>query len=174
MAGLLFLCLALLSCPAPFSLLFAILFHEGAHIASAALLGFKSPSLYLTAAGVRLSYCNTKRLVPSLFVLLSGCIAGGCAALLPFLPKYFRLYCAGLSAINLLPVSCLDGGGILLLALESVMLPDRAYKIARAASVSCVLLLWAASTAVQLKAGANLTLLAVSTYLTVNALGEGK
>ena len=172
MAGILFLCLALLSSPAPFSLLFAIILHESAHIIAARLLGFCPASLTLTAGGIKLSFHKERGLFPSLAVLFAGCLAGALFSLLPFLPLYFRLYSAGLSTVNLLPISCLDGGGILLLLLERFMLPDRAYRIARGVSVAFVLMLWAISCAVQLKAGANLSLLAVSLYLTITALGE--
>ena len=172
MAGILFLCLALLSAPEPFSLLFAIIIHELSHIIAAKLFGFASSSLTLNAGGMKLAFCCQKSFWSSLTVLISGCLVGALFSLLPFLPLYFRLYCAGLSIVNLLPISCLDGGGILLLILERFMLPDSAFRIARVVSVIFVLLLWAISCAVQLKAGANLSLLAVSLYLTITALGE--
>lgn len=170
MAGLLFLVLTLLSATEPFSLLFALILHEGAHITAAALLGFRLPAFNLTAAGMRLSYCNTKGLFQNLSVLLAGCLAGALAALLPFLPAHFRLYSAGLTILNLLPISCLDGGEILLLLLEAFMLPDRAHRAATAVSTATVLVLWMISLAVQLKAGVNLSLLAASLYLTVTTL----
>ena len=172
MAGILFLCLALLSAPEPFCLLFAIILHESAHILAARIFGLGTSSLALTAGGMRLSFQRKKGLFPSLAVLFAGCLMGALFSLLPFLPLYFRMYSAGLSTVNLLPISCLDGGGILLLLLERFMLPDRAYRIARGVSVAFVLILWAISCAVQLKAGANISLLAVSLYLTVTALGE--
>ena len=172
MAGILFLCLALLSVPQPFSLLLAITLHESAHILAARIFGFGSSSLALTAGGMRLSFYKEKGLFPSLAVLFAGCFVGAVFSLLPFLPLYFRLYSAGLSIVNLLPVSCLDGGGILLLILECLMLPDRAYRISRGISIAFVLAIWAISCTVQLKAGANLSLLAVSLYLTITALGE--
>ena len=174
MAGILFLCLALLSAPEPFCLLFAIILHELSHIIAARIFGFRSSSLTLNAGGMRLSFFRERGFWPSLIVLSAGCIVGALASLFPFLPLYFRLYCAGLSIINLLPVSCLDGGGILLLILERFLLPDTSYKIARGVSIAFVLILWAISCAVQLKIGANLSLLAVSLYLTVTALGEKK
>ncbi|MBE6587142.1 MAG: hypothetical protein E7647_01860 [Ruminococcaceae bacterium] len=174
MAGILFFALALLSAPAPFSLLFAVAVHEGGHILAARLLGFGIPTVSFQAMGMRLRFSGTARLLPALAVSLSGCIAGAAFALIPFLPPYFRLYCAGLSLLNLLPVSCLDGGGALLSVLESIMLPDRAFRIAKTASAVTVLLLCCVSCAVQLKIGANLTLLAVSVYLTVSTLAEGQ
>lgn len=172
MAGLLFLSLALLSAPHPFSLLFALVLHEGTHIISAALLGFNTPRFSLTGAGARLSYCSERGLFPSLFVSLSGCLFGLLASLIPFLPLHLRQYSIGLSVLNLLPISCLDGGVALLLILEAFMLPDRAYRISAAVSGGTVLFLWVLSTAVQLKAGANLSLLSVSLYLTVTTLTE--
>ena len=174
MAGILFLVLAVLSCPYPISLLSAIVLHEAGHLAAAFLLGWGMPSVNFGAAGIRLCYRGAHKTLPSVAVSLAGSLAGVLSSLIPILPEQFRLYSLGFAFLNLLPILRLDGGGALLAVLEAIMLPDRAYRTARTVSAATVLLLWALSVAVQLKAGTNLTLLAVSVYLTVSALTEGR
>ena len=91
-------------------------------------------------------------------------------AFIPCFPKEFRLFSLGLSIMNLFPVSVLDGGEILTVILERFLLPDNAFRVIRVTSVTAVICLWVLSSAVQLKAGINLSLLAVSVYLTVSVL----
>ncbi|MBQ2730088.1 MAG: hypothetical protein IJF69_04880 [Clostridia bacterium] len=174
MAGLLFFVLMLISCPHPVSMLFALAVHEGGHIITALLLGWGPPKVSMGTTGIRLSYFGIKKPFSSLAVSLSGCFFGALISLFPFLPTAFRLYSAGFAAMNLLPVSRLDGGNALLSLLETGLLPDTSYKVARIASVSAVLAFWVLSIAVQLKSGVNVSLLCVSVYLTVSVLTEGK
>lgn len=170
MAGILFLAVMLLSCPAPFSLICAVAAHEAGHILCAALLGLPKPRLCFKTAGVRLSYTGTHSPAKNLAVVLAGSFFGTLLALIPLFPRQFRLYSLGLAAMNLLPVSCLDGGGALLCTLEHFFLPDRAYRTAKTVSDITVILFCAFCIAVQLKTGANVSLMAVSVYFTVTAL----
>lgn len=172
MAGILFLILAVISCPRPFSFLAALAVHEGGHLLSAVLLGLGRPSLSLSATGIRLLYPRRGGLIPSLVLCLSGSFFGLLAAAIPFFSEDFRILSTGLSLINIIPLSCLDGGGALLLVLESFMLPDRAYKVSRVVSLTVAILLFCICAAVQLKAGPNITLLAVTVYITVSVLCE--
>lgn len=173
MAGLLFITLAILSSSHPHWLASAIVFHEAGHFFTALSLGWGFPRFQLNGMGMRLTYGSFYPTAQTLSVLLSGCAAGLICALIPLFPKEFRLFSLGLSAVNLLPVSTLDGGEILSVILEHFFLPHKAYGIARAISVFTVICLWVLCCAVQLKAGINLTLLAVSVYLTVSVLKDG-
>lgn len=172
MAGILFFALALLACPYPLALLLALSIHEGAHIIAALLLQKELPRITFSLTGARLSYCPCQNTAKALAISLSGSFFGILIALLFWKYKAFALCSLGLSLVNLLPVSCLDGGGALQIILERIFLPDKAYLISRIASVSAVILFWGISVVIQLKAGGNITLLAVSVYLTVYVLCE--
>ncbi len=172
MGGILFITLAVISTSHPFWLTLAILLHEAGHFFTALLLGWGIPRFQINGMGIRLTYGAFHPTAHTLAVLISGCAVGLITALIPQFPKELRLFSLSLSAVNLLPVSSLDGGGILLAVLEHFFLPDKAYKITRALSVITVICLWVLCCAVQLKAGINLTLLAVSVYLTVSVLAD--
>ena len=174
MAGLLFFVAAIASCPHPAALLLALSAHECGHMATAALLGFGPPRVSLSPAGIRISYFGTAGVLPSLAVSLSGCLFGALLSLVSVLPADFRLYSGGLAALNLLPVSCLDGGGALLTVLEAFLLPHTAYRVARAVSAVFTVLFFALAAAVQLKAGVNVSLLCVCVYLTVLLPTDGR
>ncbi|MDD6095689.1 MAG: hypothetical protein PUC29_08110, partial [Clostridia bacterium] len=78
----------------------------------------------------------------------------------------------GLALINLLPVSCLDGGGMLY-CLSCMIFPfERAVSVCRIVSSAAVTALVLFNILIQLKAGFNITLMAVTVYTAVTVLGE--
>lgn len=172
MAGILFFALALLACPYPLALILALSLHEGAHLMAALILQKELPLITFSLTGARLSYRPCQNTFSALTVSLSGSFFGMIFAFLLWRYKAFSLCSMGLSLVNLLPVSCLDGGGALQIILDRFCLPRKAYLISRIASVLAVILFWALSVAVQLKAGGNISLLCVSVYLTVYVLCE--
>lgn len=174
MESVLFLALCLLFCPAPFSLLCAAALHELGHLAAAAALGWERPAIRTAPFGLRLHYPAHHPPAEAILVALSGSILGAAAAMLPFLPSAFRLCSIGFSAINLLPVQSLDGGGALLSALELFSLPDRAQRTARRVSLITVLLIWAAVIGAEMKLSANLPALLATVYLTAVSLFNKK
>ena len=98
-------------------------------------------------------------------VHLGGSAAGMLAALLVVLVlgDVGHSFCGistVLSAINLLPIKGFDGGGVLFCILSAILLPDTAERISRAVSRVFLLLLWAAVLWIELRVGANLSLLA--------------
>ncbi|MBQ4066356.1 MAG: hypothetical protein IJD22_01805 [Clostridia bacterium] len=172
MGAIAFLMLAVICCPYPVEMLLAVSLHEAGHVLSSLILCKRLPTLSLSGAGLRLCCHGPHTTAAAIAISLSGSAFGIAAAILPILPKGFRLASLGLSLMNLLPISGLDGGGALLIFLETLMLPDRAFRISRAVSAFAVLLFWVFAVAVQLKALPNLTLLAVSTYLTLSSLTD--
>lgn len=170
MAGLLFLTLAILSSSHPHWLILAIIFHEAGHFLTAKALRWEHPRFQMNGIGIKLLYGSFHSTNQTLLVLFSGCVLGLICAVIPLFPKEFRLFSLGLSSVNLLPISVLDGGEILSVILEYFFPPHKAYRITRVISILTVICLWVLCCAVQLKAGINLTLLAVSVYLTVSVL----
>lgn len=172
MSGMFFLFFALLSAKAPLSLLCAVLVHEGGHLLCAYLLGCKMPSFRFSPGGMKLVFSGQTGGFPTIALCLSGSFLGAVFGLVGAFGESFRLYSLGLSCVNLLPITSLDGGGALLALLEVFMLPDRAYSIARKISLFFTLALCFFSLGIQLKLGANPTLLAVCVYITVSSLSK--
>ncbi|MBS5725621.1 MAG: hypothetical protein KHW59_07575 [Clostridiales bacterium] len=183
MAGILFFTAALVMCPAPGLLLLAVLLHEGGHLLCALFFGWQLPSVRLGPAGIALRYTGIHPSWQEILVCLAGPLANFAAAAFCCWSMHFAFgegrvllcrtllfYCMGLGTVNLLPIQGLDGGGILDGLCTQLFLPDRAYRICRAGSVLSVLLLWAVNLYIQMKIGFNLSLFAVSLYLTVTVL----
>ena len=172
MAGLIFIVLALLMSKAPGELAAAFALHEAGHMLAAALCGAARPSFRLVWGGFVLSYPGIRGTPRRLIVSLSGCAVS--VALWALLPRgsIIGLYSLGLAAVNLLPVTGLDGGEAFFAVCDAVLSPAAAYRTARAVSVVAALALFAFNCAVQLKYGMNFTLLALTLYLTVSIIGS--
>ena len=183
MAGILFFAAALFMCPAPGLLLLAVLLHESGHLLCALFLNWKRPTVHLSPAGIALCYAGVHPPWQEMLVCLAGPAANFVAAAICCWSMLFEIgegrvllcrtllfYCMGLGIVNLLPIQGMDGGGILSGLCTQLFLPDRAYRICRAGSVLSVLLLWAVNLYIQMKIGFNLSLFAVSLYLTVTVL----
>lgn len=183
MAGILFFAAALCMCPAPGLLLLAILIHECGHLLCALFLDWQRPHVRFSPAGIVLQYPGMHPPGQEILVCLAGpavnfITAGVCFWCMnssiigegALFNEMLFFYCIGLGAVNLLPIQGMDGGGILSGVCSRLVLPDRAYQICRAGSVLSVLFLWGINLYIQMKIGFNLSLLAVSLYLTVTVL----
>lgn len=170
-AGLLFVSLALIWAKAPAQLLLAAACHEAGHILYAKIRRLGPPRAQLFFAGVRLRYPATVSYRDGFFL----CLAGPAASLIAYFAAggtFFSLYSLGLALINLLPVSCLDGGGMLY-CLSCMIFPfERAVSVCRIVSSAAVTALVLFNILIQLKAGFNITLMAVTVYTAVTVLGE--
>lgn len=154
------------------ALLTAVGVHETAHVICARLFGWERPRLCVEGCGLRLIYSVKAEFISSLFVALSGSLAGGILYLFRFLPCSFRLYSLGLATVNLLPVSGLDGGEVIGLVLDRFLLPHRAEGIKKLFSTVTVLALFFISTSVHLQGEGNPSLLFFSAYLLVSVLAS--
>lgn len=159
MAGIILFILCAAVSSSPLSLFSAVFIHEAGHLLCAALLHMGHPRLKINAVGLRVLYGTPAYGARRAALCLSGPLAGAVLAAVFFRFRFFFLYSMGFSLINLIPVSCFDGGGAFAALCDAVFLPDISVRIQKTVSVISVILLWALSVLVQLRAGANLSLM---------------
>ena len=153
----------------------AVLIHEGGHIVASRIAGVPLISLTLKPVGVSMKFDFSRvEYLREAAVHLGGPIAGALTAVLALLlfQEKSITFCgisAVLSVVNLLPISGFDGGGVLSCVLSAIFLPDTAEKISRTVSYIFLLLLWAAVLWIELRVGANLSLLLFVLYFMVRA-----
>ena len=172
MAGLIFLGFLLIQAEKPLSLLSAILIHEAAHLLTALIFTRELPRLSISGAGLRLSYSGLGKTAEQITVSAAGPVASILTGLVFYNKAVFSLYSLGLGMINLLPISVLDGGGILRAMTEKLFMPQTAFAVCRTASIITTLLIFALNCVVQLKYGTNLSLAVISVFLTLSVLGK--
>ncbi len=181
MAGVLFFAAALFMCPSPVLLFWAVLLHEGGHLLCASFLHWSRPAVHLGPAGIALRYAGVHPPWQELLVCMAGPAVNFAAAFFcqwssiaatEGSGRLFLFYCIGLGTVNLLPIQGLDGGGVLNGLCDLLFMPDRAYRICWIGSLLSVLLLWMVNLYIQMKIGFNLSLFAVSLYLTVTVLPD--
>lgn len=135
------------------------------HLAAARLVGVPLVSFSVKPIGAALKFDFTGvSYAREAAVHLGGSVLGMLASLLAVLGgaggQFFCGISTVLSAVNLLPITGFDGGGILSCVLSSVLQPDTSARVSRAVSIVFLLLLWAAVLWIELRVGANLSLLA--------------
>ena len=144
----------------------AILTHEAGHIIVAKLVGVPRPELSVNPIGITMHFDFSRvGYLREAAVHAGGPAVGMLGAIISILMfgENCITFCgisAVLSVVNLLPIRGFDGGGILSCALSPLFLPDTAEKISRAISLVFLVLLWAAVLWIELRVGANLSLLA--------------
>ncbi len=157
----------------------ALLIHELAHFAAAKALGAPLSAVSVGAWGIRTEYdYSAVGALPEIAVLLAGPAANlavSLAAIPTRLPAYrggmfFILSGFALAAVNLLPVTGLDGGAALYAAVGAFALPDRASAICSRVSLAFTFLFWGVSAAVMMTRGINYSLLVLSAYFLVRSL----
>lgn len=143
----------------------AIVVHESGHFLAARLLHIPLVSFSVTPIGLRMRFDFSCAGYLSEAIVhaggsIAGVIVGAATALVPL--RAARIFCGislCFSALNLLPISSLDGGGILSAVLSLALLPDAAWRIGRAVSLLTVLAMWGAVLWCELRVGANLALI---------------
>jgi len=152
----------------------AALLHEGGHWTAIKLAGGRIERVTRSAGGVSMVQANRPRLSyrGELWSVLAGPLASLCAALtLAWLGQAPALcgmcLCHGL--FNLLPVSGLDGGRVLELALASRGRHATAERILRATRTAAPALLLVLGVCLLVKTGGNASLLLAAAYVWVNA-----
>ena len=145
--------------------------HEAGHILAAWLIGGELPQIKFSIAGIKLKYYALAGAAQQITVGLAGPFVNILMGLILYNKKRFALISLGLGVVNLLPVSCLDGGNIFRAATEKLFLPQTAYRLNRAVSVATIILVFAVNCAVQLKYGTNISLAIITVYLVYRTVG---
>ena len=156
----------------PCALALAIAIHEAAHLLTALLFTRELPRLSVNYAGLSLHYTGLSKCAEQIAVSAAGPLANIICALTFYGHSLFPLYSLGLAIINLLPASCLDGGGILRAICQKLFDSGTSFLICRALSVITVLTVFALNCAIQLKLGTNVSFALISVFLTVEVLGK--
>ena len=172
MAKLIIFAFLLFQAEDPLTLTAAILCHEAAHLVCALFFTRELPIFSISTAGFKISYIGITGCSQQVIVALAGPFVNILSGLILYKEGIFPLYSLGLGVVNLLPISILDGGGILRAICEKVFFPATAYTVCRFTSVVTLLALFTLNCAIQLKIGTNLSLAVISVFLTVSVLGR--
>lgn len=146
-------------------LLAALAVHEAGHYLCAKLVGASLVSFSVTPIGLRLRFDFSRvGYLAEAFVHAGGSIVGMLAGIIAaaFPIRAAHVFCGislSFGAINLLPVSFFDGGGIVSAILSQFFLPDTVWRVSRTVSFGVLSTLWAAVLWSELRVGANLALL---------------
>ncbi len=161
----------------------AALIHEAGHVLAAKLFGVPSAGGKNIFFGLSLKYdFSTVSFFKEAAVSFAGPLFNVAAFALTFIVSkhpgthavFFMFSNLSLALFNLLPVSPLDGSGILKALLMNVAPPDVAERIVAWTSAVFSLAFFAFCVYVQLRIGANLSLLFISVYLLYNAFNSIK
>ncbi len=172
MAGLIIFLFLIFSSSDPIVLASAALFHEAGHILAAWFIAKELPKVSFSIAGVKLSYIGLWEASQQITVSAAGPFVSILLGLIFFDKKSFAMFSLGLGAINLLPVSCLDGGVILRALTERLCLPQLSFWICRVVSVVTIMIIFVVNCTVQLKCGTNISLAVITVYLIYSSFGR--
>lgn len=157
----------------------AAVIHEAGHVVAAKILKVPSLGGSGTFLGLSLKYdFSSSSFAAEAVVSAAGAVAGIIACVITVAVRhppgtyavFFIFSNLSLALFNLLPVSPLDGSGILRALLSSVMSANTAEKVFARISAVFSLSFFVFCIYVQLKVGANLSLMFISVFLLYNAL----
>lgn len=158
-------------------LLLAMAIHEAGHILTARMLGISCRRFRTSWFGTVLTFdFSHTTYLREAAVHLSGALFGMASAVLARIllggrADFYLGASVVLSCVNLLPITGLDGGGVLQCVLSQFFLPDTVDRAARAVSFCAMLLLWTAVLWIELRVTPNFSLLLFTLAL---MLGLGK
>lgn len=158
--------------------LLAAMIHEAGHIVCAAVLKVPSAGKGTTFFGLSLKYdFSTVSYAKEAAVSAAGAVFNVLACVLSYYlfgkgthSVFFIFSNLSLALFNLLPVSPLDGSGILSSVLSMMFNARAADRIVRYISASFSVVFFVFCVYVQLKVGANLSLMFISIILLYNSL----
>lgn len=164
-----------------FLVFLAAAIHEGGHIVAAKLLGVKAVCCRGRLFHMTIKYDFSKAsYLTEAAVSLAGAAANviACAVTGFIFPKadewvvFFIFSNVSLSLFNLMPISGLDGSGALRSLLALILPVGIAFRVAEVASAVFAFVFFIFSVLIQLRIGANVTLLILSSALLLTALRE--
>ncbi len=168
----------------PLAVLFFALFHEFGHLISMKLCGYKVKRFEITAVGGNI-ICDDKHksYFVDILVALSGPLMNFILLIIIYKLIGFGLFSQNgmfylavnflLMTVNMLPVSCLDGGRVLSAVLSYFILPDKREHIMYFVSLIFSTLLIAGGAYLLYVTGFNFSLLLIGIYLTFMLLKVG-
>lgn len=157
----------------PAAVTLSLLTHEAGHLLAARALSVPLSRVRLGVCGLNLRFDYSGASARcEIAVCLAGPVLGAAVSLaaaragLGNVPggMYFILSGFVLAGVNLLPVRGLDGGAAFAAFLDSVMLPDRSFRVERAVSAVFTALFCALTAYVGLRGGLNLSMLLLSIW----------
>ena len=160
----------------PFVLILCYLIHELGHILMSRLLGAKMRKLKIGPLHLSLSYdCSSLTYFRELLVQLGGIffnvISAAFVMLVPFLQgdvyDFFVVGSFSLAAMNLYPITILDGAGALKSVLLMIFSERTAEKASRAVSFACAIVMWLVAVYLQIAFSSNMSLFFISVLLLV-------
>ncbi|MBE6570186.1 MAG: hypothetical protein E7658_08235 [Ruminococcaceae bacterium] len=174
-AGLCFLLLLLDRTAYPLSLAAAVCIHEGGHLLAAWLCGAKCRSFRLGITGLSLDFdCGGLSYGRECLIQLAGSCFGmlsvWIAACFGERTAYYCVCALCLNIVNLLPITGLDGGGILSSLLHMCLEDGAAVRICRGVSLLTAVFLWVCALWISLRTEGNLTVLLCGGFFLVKSL----
>ncbi len=153
----------------------AVIIHEAGHLLAAYCLHVPIVSFSLKPIGASLTFdfsgaSYTSEAVIHFFGPFFGFISAVIAyAVFGHSAFYFCGISVVLAALNLIPISGFDGGAILMSLLSVFFMPDVVWRICRALSFVFLIILWACVLWIELRIGANFSLLAYVLFILLNS-----
>ena len=159
----------------------AAIIHEAGHILTAKLFGVKrvKSAAGLFSMSLKYDFSKSPYYVESavgfagpLFNIAACCICaafGGCRSLTGV---FFVFSNAALALFNLMPISPLDGFGIVGAVFSEIAPPDTVIRVSRVISSLFSFAFFVLTVYIQLKIGANLSLMLLSAFLLLNCFRE--
>lgn len=150
--------------------LIAAFLHELGHIAVMRMNRVDIREIGITPYGFEIVTARRyKSFFEEISVLIAGCAVNFLSAVIFFrcggLWQRFAVASATLGILNIMPVSCLDGGEALEALLNYFMLPDKANRICRSVSFVVLVSIWIPAVYIFMFSGENYSLFILCVWL---------
>jgi len=159
-----------------FAVFAAAILHECGHMIAAFLLGARLRFCRAGIAGISLMYdVSLLSHIREAVICLVGPAVGLSVAILCRHQNSLQDFAAAntvLAIFNLLPVSCLDGGGALRALLSIKFSPDTVWRVCRVLSLVITFILWCLSVYILVQINGDISSAAVSIYLLYRLFSE--
>ena len=146
-------------------IIIALIYHECGHLLAAAIMSIPVRSINVSSVGGAITFDFSEvGYIKEALVHICGPFFGIMSGVLAYWHFGSEAYSftgisITLAAVNLLPVSDFDGGGIVRCLLSLFFSPDLVWKICRILSVISILVLWSGILWIEFRAGWNLGLI---------------